>query len=70
MNTGDRVKLIKGDPFGIEGVIESFELLTRPIKVTELPADLDKVKYEKNFACVADDGTEFFGFEDELELLA
>ncbi len=67
MDIGDRVKLIKGNPFGIEGVIRSYLLMTRPTDLTLNPTGLEKE--ETNFRCEADDGTEFFGFEDELELL-
>ncbi len=69
MDVGDRVKKIKGNPFGIEGVIKSYVLMTRPIDVTVNPTGLEKAKEEGNFACIADNGTEFFGYEDELELL-
>ena len=42
MDVGDRVKLIKGNPFGIEGVIKSYLLMIRPTDLTLGPAGLKR----------------------------
>ncbi len=69
MDVGDRVKLIKGNPLGKEGVIKSYLLMTRPVNLTASPTGLSMGEHEKYFKCVPDNGREFYGFEDQLELL-
>jgi len=69
MEQGDRVKLVKGNPFGKIGIIKSVSLMTRPVNVTYDPMGLEKAKTEKYFECEAEDGITFCGWEDDLELL-
>ena len=61
LKVGDKVKLIKGNPFGKIGRIKYVLKASR--------ADTSDLPLEDNFFVVADDGTEFSGFEDELEKL-
>lgn len=69
MDIGDKVKLVKGNPFGKVGKIKEVALMTRPVNLTSNPTGLDDAQLEKVFLCEADDGTEFSGWEDDLELL-
>jgi len=69
MDIGNRVRLIIGNPFGIEGVIKSYVLMTRPINLVSDPTGLDTAKREKCFQCISDNGVEFSGFENQLELI-
>lgn len=67
MNVGNKVKLIKGNPFGKIGIIKSVTKMTRPTIVEGI--DLDKIPLEEYFEVEADDGTIFWGWEDDLELI-
>ena len=69
MDVGDKVKLIKGNPFGKIGIIKDVQFIAGPADVTEDPEGLKKAPYKKHFLCKADDGTEFYGTEDSLELI-
>jgi hypothetical protein len=64
VKVGDRVKLIKGNPYGIVGTIRQVHLMTRPMEMA-----LENAKPEEWFKCEADDGTKFCGWQDDLELL-
>ena len=57
MDVGDRVKLVKGNPFGIEGLIESYVLMSRSVDVTVNLTELGNT--ERYFLCLADDRPEF-----------
>jgi len=67
MKEGDKVKKVQGNPFGKVGIIKKQLLMTRPTTVAN--GSLKKAKPEYSFYCVADDGTDFSGFEDELEIV-
>ncbi|MFC1984844.1 hypothetical protein ACFLUW_00400 [Chloroflexota bacterium] len=69
LKVGDRVKLVKGNPFGIIGEIKAVCLATRPVDLSSNRAELKDAPSEPSFWCEADDGTTFAGFEDELELI-
>ncbi len=69
MDVGDKVKLIKGNPFGKVGVIKQVVHMTGPFNVTTDPLALKEGQNTKYFAIEADDGTVFSGAEDDLELL-
>lgn len=66
MDVGDKVKKVKGNPFGIVGTIKSKTKISRLDKTVN-GQDIQEVEW--NYYCQADDGTGFSGFEDELELL-
>ena len=68
LKIGDRVKLIKGNPFGKIGKIILITQMTRPTNVSD-GFDLSKVPLENFFTAKADDGTEFFGWEEDFEKL-
>ena len=65
MKLGDKVKLIKGNPFGKVGRIILVSQMSKPanVKGRDIPPT------EECFTCKAEDGTEFFGWEDDLELI-
>lgn len=67
MKIGDKVKLIKGNPFGIIGVINQITLMSRPVAISSNERETAPV--EEYFVCIAEDGTEFSGWADDLELL-
>ena len=67
MKVGDKVRLIKGNPLGKVGVIKSVLLMTRPVTITS--NELKEAKPEECFGCEAEDGIQFSGFADELELV-
>ncbi len=69
MKIGDKVKLIKGNPFGKVGIIKLAVPMARPVNLTNDPMGLENDKLEEYFSCEADDGTSFSGWEDDLELL-
>ena len=69
MDIGDRVKLVKGNPFGKIGMIKRVQLMVGPVNVTEDPRGLENGSYVKHFEVEADDDTIFSGTEDDLELL-
>jgi len=66
MDIGDKVKLVKGNPFGKVGIIKSYVMMSKPVL---LGYGKDMGKLEKHFLAVAEDGTEFSGFEDQFELV-
>ena len=67
MDIGDKVKLIKGNPFGKIGIIKQVQFMAGPVNVTVDPEGLKKAPHKKHFLCEADDGTEFYGTDDSLE---
>ena len=69
MDIGDKVKLVRGNPLGKIGIIKYVQPMKGPVNVTEDPRGLEKAMYKKHFLCQADDGTEFYGIEDDLELV-
>jgi hypothetical protein len=69
MDAGDKVKLVKGSPLGKIGVIEFSTFMTRPADAKIGPLAMMKLPHEKCFAVSTGDGTYFFGFEDQLELI-
>jgi hypothetical protein len=69
MDIGDKVKLIKGNPFGKIGVIKQVCLMKGPVNVTYDPTGLKDGQTVKHFEIEADDGTVFSGTEDDLELV-
>lgn len=69
MDVGDKVKLVKGNPFGKIGIIKTAQLMAGPVNVTKDPMGLKTAPKKKHFLCEADDGTEFYGTEDTLELI-
>ena len=62
LKVGNKVKKIKGNPFGEIGTI------IRVMKASRAPAPND-LPLEDEFLVKADDGSFFSGFEDELEKL-
>ena len=69
MDIGDKVKMVKGNPFGKTGII-TFKLpMTGPVDVTNKPKGLDEEKPVMHFEVEAEDGTTFSAAEDQLELL-
>jgi hypothetical protein len=69
MDTGDKVKLVKGDPLGKIGVIKQVHFMKGPVNLTDDPTGLRDGQNVKHFVIEADDGTTFFGTEDDLELV-
>ena len=67
LKVGDKVKLIKGNPFGKIGIIKLVNKMTRPTNVEGI--SLDKIPFEDNFLAEADDGTTFSGWEEDFEKL-
>jgi ribosomal protein L24 len=67
MKVGDKVKLIKGNPFGKVGIIKQIIPMKKPVTITS--NELKKAPLEENYGCEAEDGTIFSGWEDDLELL-
>ena len=67
LKVGDKVKLIKGNPFGKIGRIKIVAKMTRPQLVEGL--DIDKIQVEEYFEAEADDGTKFSGWEEDFEKL-
>jgi hypothetical protein len=69
MDKGDKVKLIKGNPFGKVGLIKQVQLMKWPVNLTYDPTGLKDGQIIKHFVIEADDGTIFYGTEDDLELV-
>lgn len=69
MNVGDKVKLVKGNPFGKVGKITSGMPMTGPVDLTSNPRGLDTEKPMMHFTIEAEDGTTFSAREDQLQLL-
>ena len=69
MDIGDKVKLVKGNPFGKIGILKRVQLMVGPVNVTQDPRGLKNGSYVKHFEVKADDGTIFSGTEDDLELI-
>ncbi|MGI2336868.1 MAG: hypothetical protein ACRKGH_09570 [Dehalogenimonas sp.] len=65
MDIGDRVKMIRGNPFGKEGII-TFSL---PIKTSDVNGDISQGEESVHFEVKADDGTVFQAAEDQLQLV-
>jgi hypothetical protein len=69
MDIGDKVKLVKGNPFGKIGIIKQVLPMKGPVNLTYDPKGLKGGQYVKHFGIEADDGTTFYGTEDDLELV-
>lgn len=69
MNIGDKVKLVKGNPFGKVGVIKRTWPMKGPVNLTYEPRGLEDRQYVEHFEVEADDGTIFSGTRDDLELM-
>jgi len=69
MDIGDKVKMVKGNPFGKVGIIKFKLPITGPVDVTNKPKGLDEEKPVMHFEVEAEDGTTFSAAEDQLELL-
>ena len=68
MEICDKVKLVKGNPFGKIGKIKHVVMMSRPVDLIVNPRGLDGL-LERCYSCEADDDTKFSGWEDDLELL-
>ena len=69
MDIGDKVKMVKGNPFGKVGIIKFKLPMTGPVDVTNKPKGLDEEKPVMHFEVEAEDGSTFSAAEDQLELL-
>ena len=69
MDIGDKVKLVKGNPFGKIGVIKQISLIKGPLNLTYNPMGLKDAQAVKHFEIEADDGSVFYSTEDDLELV-
>jgi len=69
VDIGDKVKLVKGNPFGKIGVIKQLSFVKGPVNLTYNPTGLKDAQAVKHFEIEADDGTIFYGTEDDLELV-
>ena len=69
MDIGDKVKMVKGNPFGKVGIIKFKLPMTGPVDVTNKPKGLDEEKPVMHFEVEAGDDTTFSVAEDQLELL-
>ncbi len=69
MDIGDKVKLVKGNPFGKIGIIKHMLPMKGPVNVTYDPTGLEDAQTVKHFEIEANDGTIFPGTEDDLELV-
>ncbi len=69
MDIGDKVKMVKGNPFGKVGIIKFKLPMTGPVDVTNKPKGLDEEMPFMHFEVEAEDVTTFSAAEDQLELL-
>ena len=69
MDIGDKVKLVKGNPFGKIGIIKQVLYMKGPVNLTYNPRGLKDGRAVKHFEVEADDGTTFSATEDCLELV-
>ena len=69
MDIGDKVKMVKGNPFGKVSIIKFKFPMAGPVDVTNKPKGLDEEKPVMHFEVEAEDGTTFSAAEDQLELL-
>lgn len=69
MDIGDKVKLVKGNPFGKIGIIKFMAPMVGPVNLTFNPTGLKDGQPMKHFVIKADDGTEFSAPESDLELV-
>lgn len=69
MDIGDKVKMVKGNPFGKVGIIKFKLPMTGPVDVTNKPKGLDEEKPVIHFVVEAEDGTTFSVAEDQVESL-
>ncbi len=70
MDIGDKVKLVKGNPFGKVGTIIFKSPMSGPVNLTYNPTGLDDETPRMHFTVRAKDGTEFSASEDQLEIEA
>jgi len=68
MDIGDKVKMVKGNPFGKIGIIKFKFPLTGPVNLTGEPRGLNNKQPVMHFEVEAEDGTKFPAAEDQLEL--
>jgi len=69
MDIGDKVRLVKGNPFGKIGIIKLMLPMKGPVNLTYNPTGLKDTPWGKHFEIEADDGTMFSAAEDALELV-
>jgi hypothetical protein len=69
MDIGDKVKLVKGNPFWKVGIIKRVWLVKGPVNLTNEPRGLKDGELVKHFEVEADDGTIFSVTEDDFELI-
>ena len=69
MDIGDKVKMVKGNPFGEIGIIKFKFPMTGPVDVTNKPKGLGEEKTIMHFEVEAEDGTTWMAAEDQLRLL-
>lgn len=68
-NIGDKVKVVKGDPFGKIGVIKSLPPAPMKGPVTCKTNELDNAPDLIGYEIVTEDGGIYTVFEDQLELI-
>ncbi|MFC1893103.1 hypothetical protein ACFLYR_03585 [Chloroflexota bacterium] len=69
MKKGDKVKRVKGNPFGAIGIIKYDVALKGPVDLTLNPRGLKDEPYVLHFEVEAEDGTTFSAPEDDLEII-
>ena len=69
MDIGDKIKMVKGNPFGEVGIIKFKFPMIEPVDVTNKSKGLDEEIPVMHFEVEAEDGTTFSAAEDQLELL-
>ena len=69
MDIGDKVRKVKGNPFGKIGIIKRTLPMVGPVTLTEDPRGLKDNPYVMYFECEAEDGVTFRGTEDDLEFV-
>ena len=69
MDIGDKVKMVRGNPFGKVGIIKFKLPMAGPVDVTNKPKGLDEEMPVTYFEVEAEGGTTFSAAEDQLELL-
>jgi hypothetical protein len=65
MKVGDKVRLMKSESHSKVGIIKSVLPVAMPQHL--ITDGLVKTNQKKYFGCIAEDGTLFFGWQDELE---
>ena len=70
MDIGDKVRMLKGNPFGRVGIIKSKNFMTAPLDLNAAPYFLDTEDAHWHFTIEAEGGDIFSAAEDQLELLS